>query len=422
MAEFSIRARMEGVPDMQASSLSPSSPEWSMLSLANMDPFSTYDVLRERGPIVWDPGMKCWLVLSYALCKEIESDEATYRIMYADASPLTWEIKGGSSSLASLVGEKHARMRRVHLKLFSPSLIPKCRDNHVGPVINCNIDSFANDGHAELVAQLAERVPTQVIASLCGLPWQDDALVARMLVCHKDVMAWVGMKISGDELTRKAKLASDELNEMILPYVLARKDNRGADWISWLWSHAADDYGEVGVEEMLAVTRGLFGAGGHTTTHAIANAIYLFLSDPALREAVTRDQESALNALVEETLRTLGSPQWRFRIANREVSLGDQTVKKDDVLCVLHAAANRDPEHFACPHVVDLKRKRVTDHLAFNVGPRVCPGMHLARLEMRECLKALIRRLPDLRLDLSKEPPRFQNFSHRSFGPLHVLF
>ncbi|MCK1509364.1 cytochrome P450 [Bradyrhizobium sp. 18] len=352
----------------------------------------------------------------------IESDEGTYRIVPADLPDWMIAIRGGRAGLSTQVGEGHPRMRRVYLKLFGAAAMPQYRDEHVLPVINYNIDRFADSGRAELFSQLAEVIPIRVIFSLCGLPWKDDAFVERMLAANKDIIAWIGMGHSGDELTRKAKIASDETSRMLFPYVLDRRDGRGNDLISRVWARAADDYGEIGADDVLAIAKDVIGAAGHTTMHGLANSIYLFLSDSALREGVTTDQEGALNALVEEALRTLGSPQWRFRKANREVSLGGVTIKKDDSICLLHAAANRDPEHYTCPHAVDLNRKRVNDHLAFNVGPRVCAGMPLARLEIRECLKLLINRLPNLRLDPSEEPPRFLGFSHRSFSPLHVLF
>jgi cytochrome P450 len=41
----------------------------------------------------------------------------------------------------------------------------------------------------------------------------------------------------------------------------------------------------------------------------------------------------------------------------------------------------------------------VRRHLAFAQGPHVCLGVHLARLEARIGLAALLRRLPGLRLD-----------------------
>lgn len=80
-----------------------------MLALANVDPFATYDVLRERGPVVWDPGMKCWLVLSYDICRVDESDESIYRIVPADLPEWMIHIRGGETwSFDSDRGEARA--------------------------------------------------------------------------------------------------------------------------------------------------------------------------------------------------------------------------------------------------------------------------------------------------------------------------
>ncbi|WP_082980348.1 cytochrome P450 [Mesorhizobium sp. WSM3873] len=399
-----------------------SSPNWSMLSLANVDPFPSYDELRKRGPLVWDPGMNCWLAVSYDACKIIECDEDTFRIMYVDASPKTLEINGGATGVSVMTGEKHAAMRRVYLKLLSPSAMTKYRVDHVLPVINDAIDRFQKRGSAELVTEYAQAIPERVMASMFGLPWKDDALVTQVAEWHKDIVAWIGMKNAVGELMQKAQQASDRLNELFLPLVLERKDKRGDDFISLLWSQGEKDFPGLGVTEVLHNTRDSAIGSGETTANAIANAVYLYLTNPEARQAVTYDQGPTLNAFVEETLRLLGSVQWRFRVANRDVSVLGVSVKKDDVICNLHAAANRDPEHYSCPHALDLNRKAPNDHLALNVGPRLCAGMHLARLLMREGMKALIARLPDLRLDPSMEPPRFRNYSHRSYGPLNVLF
>ncbi|WP_456675232.1 cytochrome P450 [Bradyrhizobium sp. RDM12] len=401
----------------------PHLPAWSMLSLADEDPFPSYEIARKRGPVIWDPGMRCWLVLSYDLCKVIESDEGAYRNPNFGGPSLLYEIKGDKNrrSVSSVVGEEHARVRRLYLKLLSPAVMPQYRDEHVLPVIHDAIDRFSGQGSADLVSQLSEPVPPRIMASLFGLPWRDDALIADLSRWHKEVVGWLYDRNS-EELTQKAKRASDELNALFLPFVLDRQKGGGADLISQIWSRSPEDLGELGVDDVMAVVRDLELGAGETTTNAIANAIYLFLSDPKVREAVTNDQEGALNAFVEETLRLLGSIQFRFRRANRDVSLAGAMVKKDDTLCLVHAATNRDPEHYLCAHMIDLKRKPPTDHMAFGVGPRICVGMHLARLKIRECLKAIITRLPALRLDPAKEAPRFRALSHRCYAPLHVVF
>lgn len=408
---------------MSTASISPGSVEWSILSLANSDPFPAYEVLRKRGPIVWDPGMNCWLVLSYDLCRAVESDESTYRIILAaDKGPLASEIAGGKTSVGQSLGEKHARMRRLSLRLLGPAAMPRYRTEHVLPVVNDAIDRFANRGHAELINEFAIPIPPRVMASLFGLPWKDDALMANISQWHDDIVAWVGMGYPNDELARKAKHASDELNKVFLPLVVDRRERRGDDFISAVWTHAPTDYGEVGVEDVISIVREMALGAGETTTKAIANSTYLLLSNPVVREAVSIDQQGALNAFVEEVLRLLGSLQWRFRLASCDLSLAGSAIKKNDRIMLLHAAANRDPEHYACPHMIDLNRRPPTDHLAFNVGTRICVGMHLARLQIRESLKALIIRLPNFYLDQGKETPQFRGFSHRSFGPQHVVF
>lgn len=410
---------------MNTASICPHSAEWSMLSLVDEDPFPIYNQLRaSRGQVVWDPGMNCWLVLSYDICKAIETDEGTYRVLPVDAPSVSFEIKGDlvKTAVSSLVGEEHARMRRFYLKFLNPSLMPEYRVGHALPVINHLMDLFAKEGGADLATQFADEVPNRVMGSLFGLPWKDGALMANISQWHNDVAACVAMKYANDEANRKALHSSAELNRVFVPLIIERKNARGSDFISQVWTRAEEEYGQVSVDFIVGIVREMALGAGDTTKNAITNTIYLFLSDPDTRESVMKDQEGALNTLVEEALRYLGSLQWRFRKANRDVSLAGAAVKKDDTICLLHAAANRDPEHYSCPDMLSLKRRPATDHLAFNVGPRICVGMHFARLLMRESLKALIARFPNLRLDPTKEPPRFRGFSPRSFRPLRVLF
>ena len=65
-------------------------------------------------------------------------------------------------------------------------------------------------------------------------------------------------------------------------------------------------------------------------------------------------------------------------------------------------SANRDERHYADPDRFDLHRKN-DDHLAFGFGAHFCAGSHLALLEARTALNALLDRLPNLRLDPAEE-------------------
>ncbi len=60
--------------------------------------------------------------------------------------------------------------------------------------------------------------------------------------------------------------------------------------------------------------------------------------------------------------------------------------------------------------------------MSFGSGPHMCLGMHLARMETRIALDAVLDRLPDLRLDDDAAPPRIVGTVFRSPDALPVVF
>jgi len=134
------------------------------------------------------------------------------------------------------------------------------------------------------------------------------------------------------------------------------------------------------------------------------------------------DRDEAIRRFVEEALRLFGAVHFRPRVANQDVELAGEAIKKDDHLLCVNLSANRDPARYGCPHAVKMDRASPRDHLAFHSGPRTCIGAALARAELQEAVRAVLDRLPDLRPDPSAEPPTFKGFLMRSYRPLHALF
>ncbi|MEU7364809.1 cytochrome P450, partial [Streptomyces hygroscopicus] len=84
------------------------------------------------------------------------------------------------------------------------------------------------------------------------------------------------------------------------------------------------------------------------------------------------------------------------------VELGGQTIRAGSPLILSYNTANRDPERFPDPHVLDLHRQD-GGHLAFGHGIHQCLGQQLARVEMRVAFPALLDRFPTLRLAVPAE-------------------
>jgi cytochrome P450 len=59
---------------------------------------------------------------------------------------------------------------------------------------------------------------------------------------------------------------------------------------------------------------------------------------------------------------------------------------------MLYGCANRDERRYPDPDTFDIRRDP-RDHVAFGYGTHMCAGMHLAKLEIKTVLNALIKRV-----------------------------
>lgn len=403
-------------------STSPRGPA-SLRTVEGVDPFGFYEELRSHGNVLWDEGMRSWVVLDYETCQAIERDEAGFPNAYYKPSALYDEIKGGRTNISILQGDAHTRIRHFHLRFLSPANVRTYREAFIAPILDYLIERIIAKGRADLAADLAGRLPPMLTAALFAMPWQDSDLVDEMLTLNQTVMTYLGMRATGDlEFERNARAASARLNAMLLPYIARSRTTPGADLISRLIADAPEHYRELSDEEILPICRELLLAGSDTTIHGIANTLYLILTQPEIRAALERDLDGNLNAVVEEALRVYGSVHFQVRYAREDCVVGGVAICKDDTIVLQHAAANRDPETYANPHEVDLSRASVHKHLAFGIGPRLCPGAALARAEMQDAVRLVLTRLPKVRLDPSAEPPRFEGLFVRSWRPLNVRF
>ena len=95
------------------------------------------------------------------------------------------------------------------------------------------------------------------------------------------------------------------------------------------------------------------------------------------------------------------------RVTTEEVELGGVLLPAGAVVLAANVAANRDPRLFAEPDRLDLDRDDVP-HLTFGAGVHHCLGAPLARMELQEALRGLLRHLPHLRIAVPDEQLRFK--------------
>jgi cytochrome P450 len=153
-------------------------------------------------------------------------------------------------------------------------------------------------------------------------------------------------------------------------------------------------------EELRGISLVLLAAGLDTTANMLALGTFALLRNPAQLAALRR--VALADRAVEELLRYLSVAKTFMRTALEDVELGGQTIEAGTAVILSMNTANRDPERFADPHVLDLGRQD-GGHLAFGHGIHQCLGQQLARVEMRVAFPALVNRFPTLRLAVPAE-------------------
>ena len=403
----------------------------SYKSTLDRDPYQFYANLHWQGKVVWDAGMKAWLVPSYEVCKEImRADDISFKMpekLNAERRHKLAEVQGGPRVVTILEGDDHKRMHQWWLRAFSPRRIATWRESVIRPITNRIIDRFIERGTADLSAEFAQLVPIRVIAAVTGLPWEDDSWVGEVKSLNDQVLAIFSSAPTNSEaenanVVSGARAAAEKLDAMLRPFVLRRRSRPGDDLISALWRDGPQLLPEWSELDVLANLRMMIQGGADTTAHAIANACMLLLTQPTLSEEIRSGGESKANTFVEEVLRLHGPVHFRSRSTLADVTIVGCPFLRGDAVIPVVAAANRDPTHYERPEEVNLDRQSPTDHFAFHFGIRMCVGSALARAEILDAVNALLARMVDLKPDASLQPPRFTGWLLRSYCPINVRF
>lgn len=197
---------------------------------------------------------------------------------------------------------------------------------------------------------------------------------------------------TGDEDLLAAYTATQEY---LAGLVAAKRAHPTDDVLSELTDSDLSD------EELQGISLILLAAGFDTTANMLALGVFALLQNPEQLAALRADP-ALIDQAVEELLRYLSVAKSFMRTALVDVELGGQTIKAGTTVVLSYNTANRDPERYADPHALDLRRDS-GGHLAFGHGIHLCLGQQLARIEMRVALSALLARFPALRLAVPAE-------------------
>jgi cytochrome P450 len=384
------------------------------------NPYPAYDRIREHGPLGLAAG-NLTVFSSYHDCDDVlrhpssASDRLKSTVAQRQIAEGAEPRPLGPPGFLFLDPPDHTRLRKLVSKAFVPKVV-KALEPDIEFLVDSLLDKAAGAGHFDVVADLAHPLPVAVICRLLGVPLEDEpkfshasALLAQAL---DPFISFTGNAPEGVEERMQAGLW---LRDYLRGLVEQRRQVPGDDLMSAL-IHVEESGDQLTEEEIIATCSLLLVAGHETTVNLIANAILAMLRHSSQWAALGADPRR-VSAVVEETLRYDPPVQLMGRIAAENMTIGETTVPKGDIMMLLLAAAHRDPAACERPDEFDPDRESIR-HLGFGKGPHFCLGAPLARLEAAVALSKVTARFP--RAQMAGEPAYKPNLTLRGLASLEV--
>ena len=279
----------------------------------------------------------------------------------------------------------------------------------VAAFVRARMESARARGRMDVVADLALPLPLAVMAELLGLPGDE---------LHKLQPSFAALSRGHDlgataQDAQRGRLALLVAGRWLAPRMQQRRPTPLMDAIV-----AIAQAGNVGDGMLHYWCTMLLYAGSATTSGAMANAIAQMLRDPALARFIAA-QPAHVDAAVEELLRVQGPVRGVGRVASEDATVGGQDIRRGQLVYLMLEQANRDPERFTRAGDVDIQRTP-NPHLAFGHGASHCMGSHLARMELRETLRAILPYLPGMSPDGDAVPSDYGLLNEHATLPVLV--
>jgi cytochrome P450 len=291
---------------------------------------------------------------------------------------------------------------RAHKQELTDPWVGPGAKRHVAMItktVDSLIDEWIDDGQVEFVSGFARPLPQRVMARVLGFPLEDVPRLARWGTAQ--VAPFVHGKghrnlLSQEEIEEQARIL-EGFAEYVAERVAEKRASPQDDMISFLTDVTYQAIGrKLTDSEIHGVVYAMLLGGLETTQYALEEQAQLLCDDPALLQELRSDR-SQLRAFTEESMRLRAPTQGlSTRVTTQEEEFQGVRVPKGSLLHLRWAAGNVDAEEYACPHQIQLDRKRVTAHLTFSQGPRTCPGAGISRLEQTIAWDRLLDRIESL--------------------------
>lgn len=312
----------------------------------------------------------------------------------AEVAPL---LPNGYSLLWSFGTEdppEHTRSRRLTRSAYSVRQAQAIED-YTRRLAHVLIDEFVQDGRVNLATEFCQKLPVRVVCALLGTPEEDIPQLYQWAI---ELLTLFGNQSLSDEDRVRLSLGQVDFEAYLQRLIDSRRDVAQAEGSFIDKLLVGDGEGERLSDQRIlgTVTSAVF-AGSDTAAGTIGHTVNALLQDRSRWEEVLGDR-SLIPAAIDETMRQDYIARMQVRTATRDVEIGGVPIPAGASVMVHFWSTGHDETVFSDPETWDLHRPNRNRHLGFGGGPHICAGIHIAKMEMRVAINALMDRIPSARL------------------------
>ena len=317
---------------------------------------------------------------------------------------------------------EHKEMRALFSHAFRQSRITRLEPEIAriaDDLLRHCLNSVADAGSCDWVQQFAVPLPLLVIGIQMGANPDD---IWRIKAWTDAWVQRLGMMQTEDEVIWSTRMEI-EAQHYFQPIFERLREQPDDTLLSDLVNTEIPEWGRTLTDEELhgEMMADTFVGGSETTTNAISQAVKLLIEHPEQWDRLKSDPERYLPALAEEVIRLEGPVQALFRFTTRDVEVAGVTIPEHSVVTLRWGSANRDGKVFAEADRFDLDRTDHNRHVGFGFGTHFCLGAPLARREIIQGMRALVREVDEMWfIDGANDFRIAPNYVLRALEHLHI--
>ena len=354
------------------------------------------------------PSSGFWSVVRYDDVKQVELNPQIFSsqrgsinmsVLRNDKGRAERLMYAAYNSLINLDADLHRDLRTQQAAFFFPTYIETLKER-IGRKIDELLDNMERQGPVVDFAKLFSiELPMFTLCEMLGVDEEDRA----------DIIKWMHyLELAPQFITHPIRMLLAEPSfpfkfEKILHDMFSYGERVMADRIQnpredLLTTIANATLGEKPLSQSYLDGSWLLiiFAGNDTTRNSLSGTIRLLTQFPEQRKMVL-DDPSLIERMSHEALRMVSPVMHMRRTATEDAELAGQRIAKDEKVIMWYGAANRDPDVFENPDVMDIHRENAKDHIAFGTGPHVCLGQRIAIMQLETAYSRILDRFPNIK-------------------------